>query len=51
MKLGWSEWDDQVIKTYMYPYDAEEVMKIRLSEHDDDDLHAWHYERSGMFTI
>jgi hypothetical protein len=31
MKPGRREWDDQAINSCMYPYDACEVLKIRLS--------------------
>lgn len=39
----------QRIKTCLYPRDAEEVGKIRLSERSPDDYIAWHFERSGIF--
>jgi hypothetical protein len=35
----------------MYPHDACEVLKIRLSRRDNEDFLAWHYEKSGLFTI
>jgi hypothetical protein len=40
-----------MIRTCMYPYDADEVLKIRLSKRIPDDFVVWHYERSGMFSI
>jgi hypothetical protein len=36
---------------YLYPHDAEEVLKIRLSERNYEDYIAWHYEKSGLFTV
>jgi hypothetical protein len=35
----------------MYPHDACEVLKIRLSRRDNEGFLAWHYEKSGLFTI
>jgi hypothetical protein len=40
MKPGRCERDDRVIKTCTYPHDANEVMKIRLSERDDKNFLA-----------
>jgi hypothetical protein len=35
-------WDEQVINACMFPHDASEVMKTRLSEREDNDILAWH---------
>jgi hypothetical protein len=53
MKPNRREWDEDVIKSCLYPIDAEEVLEIRLTERerDEDDYSAWHYERSGMFSV
>jgi hypothetical protein len=51
MKPGRRERDDRVIKTCTYPHDANEVMKIRLSERDDKNFLAWHYERTWLFIV
>jgi hypothetical protein len=50
MKPGRREWDDQAINSCMYPYNACEVLKIRLSGMEEDFL-AWHYEKSSLFTV
>jgi hypothetical protein len=51
MITGRREWDTHMIRTCMYPHDADEVLKIRLSERIPDDFVVWHYERSGMFSV
>jgi hypothetical protein len=51
MKLGRHEWDEQVINACMYHHDASEVLKIQLSECGEDDILAWHHERSGVFSV
>jgi hypothetical protein len=45
------EWDEQVLKTCMYPHDVEAVLRIRLSERMEEDFVAWFYEKSGIFTV
>jgi hypothetical protein len=51
MRQGHGEWDIQLIQSCLYPHDAEEVQKIRLSERISEDHIVWHYERSGIFTV
>jgi hypothetical protein len=51
MRANRREWDEQIIKACMYPHDAEEVLRIRLSQRQEDDFLAWHYESSGVFTV
>jgi hypothetical protein len=35
----------------MFPHDAAKVVKIRLPSYAEDDLLAWHYDRSGLFMV
>jgi hypothetical protein len=51
MKTDRREWDEQRIRVCMYSHDAKEVMKIHLPHQEGEDCLAWHYERSGIFTI
>jgi hypothetical protein len=51
MKANMREWDEGVIRSCMYPIDADEVLKIRLTDRGDEDCIAWHYEKSGLFTV
>jgi hypothetical protein len=38
MKPNRRDWDEHVIRSCMYPVDADEVLKIRLTERGDEDL-------------
>jgi hypothetical protein len=51
MKPGGYEWDDQVINSCMYPHDTNEVLRIRLANRNEEDIIAWHYEKTGVFTV
>jgi hypothetical protein len=51
MVLGRREWNEQLLRTCLYPHDVAEVMKIRLPDRDEEDFVAWHNERSGIFTV
>jgi hypothetical protein len=50
MILGRREWDLELLRTCMFGHDIEEVCKIRLSNMLEDTV-AWHYERSGQFSV
>jgi hypothetical protein len=51
MKAVRREWDEGLIRSCLYPHDVEEVLKIRLSNWNEEDFIAWHYEKSGMFSV
>uniref|UniRef100_A0A0A9GDM8 Uncharacterized protein n=1 Tax=Arundo donax TaxID=35708 RepID=A0A0A9GDM8_ARUDO len=51
MKTGVHEWDEDLIKSTIYAYDVAEILGIELSNQVDDDYLAWHYEKSGLFTV
>jgi hypothetical protein len=51
MKAGTREWDEDLIRTYLFPHDAKEVLKIRPTSRVEEDFIAWHYEKSGIFTV
>jgi hypothetical protein len=38
MKPNRRDWDEHVIRSCMYPVDADEVLKIRLTKRGDEDL-------------
>jgi hypothetical protein len=35
----------------MYPHDVAEVLKIRIPQRGGEDFVAWHYEKSGLFSV
>jgi hypothetical protein len=51
MHPGRREWDAQMLNSCLYPHDVEEVRKIRLSDRGTEDVIAWHYEKTGLFTV
>jgi ribonuclease HI len=51
MKADRREWDEGLIRTCLYPHDAEEVLKIRLTNRNEEDFIARHYEKSEMFSV
>jgi hypothetical protein len=50
MILGWREWDFELLRTYMYDHDIDQVKKLWLSN-TLEDIVAWHYERHGLFSV
>jgi hypothetical protein len=51
MKDGSREWDEQKLDLHLYPHDKEEVLKIWPMQQNQDDMVAWFYEKSGIFTV
>jgi hypothetical protein len=51
MKAGTREWDEDLIRTCLFPHDTEEVLKIRPTSRVEEGFIAGHYEKSGMFTV
>ncbi|KAG2560335.1 hypothetical protein PVAP13_8KG058660 [Panicum virgatum] len=45
------DWDRDLVKTIFHKHDAEEVLKIRIPTRPTDDFIAWHFEKSGIFSI
>jgi hypothetical protein len=39
------------LQTILHPHDVNEVLKIRLSGRVPEDYIAWHYEKSGIFSV
>jgi hypothetical protein len=51
MEPGLKSWNENLVRHVMNKDDAEEVLKIRLSECQPDDFPASHLEKSGLFTV
>jgi hypothetical protein len=45
MRPGSNEWDDGTLHRFFYPWDANEIRKIKLPVNKSPDWVAWHYER------
>jgi hypothetical protein len=48
---GTKEWDIEVLEKYMWPRDVDEVRRIRVPAHMDDDFSSWNFDSRGMFTV
>lgn len=48
---GSRSWDVNLIRHLFYPYDAEEILKLRTLNLGEGDLIAWHHEKSGLFSV
>jgi hypothetical protein len=51
MRSVFNEWDEGTLRRYFYPWDVEEILKIKLSEAKTPDQLAWSYEKSGIFSV
>jgi hypothetical protein len=51
MVPGRREWDVPLLKTVIFPHDAQEVVKVWLFDRAPDDHVAWFYEKFGVFSI
>jgi hypothetical protein len=48
---GRREWDEQLLRTILYPHDVHVVLKVRLLERVTEDFVSWYYEKSGIFSV
>ncbi|RLN35951.1 hypothetical protein C2845_PM03G26230 [Panicum miliaceum] len=44
-------WDAEVLKRYFFDHDVEEITKIKIPWSPMEDTIAWHYEKTGCFTV
>jgi hypothetical protein len=44
-------WNEELVKKVCYRYDAEWILKQKLPSNPCDDFVAWHYEKSGIFSV
>ena len=44
-------WDLQAVDTHFLPMDGELIRSILLSGRRQEDFWAWHYEKSGVFSV
>jgi hypothetical protein len=51
MREGTNDWDEARIRQFFHSWDAEEILKIKLPVTKVQDLVAWHYEKSGVFSV
>lgn len=51
MDAGSRSWNENLIRNVMHKEDADEVLKIRLSNQQPENFPAWHLEKTGLFTV
>nr|TKW24194.1 hypothetical protein SEVIR_3G036500v2 [Setaria viridis] len=44
-------WDEAAIRRFFYPYDANEILKIKLPSTPSADWVAWNFEKTVMFLV
>lgn len=44
-------WDDDILKQNLLPMDIEIIRQIPIGHVAQEDCWAWHYDKSGTFTI
>jgi hypothetical protein len=44
-------WDQRLLENFLWPFDAEVVRGIKIPFGRHEDVLAWHYEKSGQFTV
>ena len=45
------EWNTDLIRQIFHSFDADEICKIRIPAREVEDCIAWHYEKTGVFTV
>jgi hypothetical protein len=51
MRLGSNEWDEGTLHRYLYPWDVDEILKIKLPMSKTPNWIAWSYEKLGVFSV
>jgi hypothetical protein len=51
IREGTNDWDEARVRQFFQPSDVEEILKIKLPTAKQPDSIAWHYEKSGVFSV
>lgn len=51
INLATGEWDDELIRDNFWNIDAERILEIPIYQHDTEDFVAWHFTKSGIFSV
>jgi hypothetical protein len=51
IREGTNDWDEARVRQFFQPWDVEEILKIKLPTAKQPDSIAWHYEKSGVFSV
>jgi hypothetical protein len=50
-RRGSNEWDEGTLRRYFFPWDVEDILKIKLPANKRSDWVVWQYEKSGLFSV
>lgn len=45
------EWNIEVLQRFFHDYDFSEIIKIKIPRNVEEDFVAWHYEKTGCFSV
>jgi hypothetical protein len=45
------EWNHRLVRNIFLPVDADAILKIRIPTIEISDQFAWHFEKSGLFSV
>ena len=51
LRAACTGWDTEKVHQLFYHFDAEAICSIRLPSTETQDTLAWHFEKSGVFTV
>jgi hypothetical protein len=51
LRPGTNEWDEQLVRKVCYSQDVDWILNIKLPTYPCCDLVAWHYDKSGTFSV
>ncbi|KAK1645940.1 hypothetical protein QYE76_063745 [Lolium multiflorum] len=51
LRNGSNEWNEDLVKKVCYSQDVKWILKLKLPITACEDLVAWHYEQSGVFSV
>ena len=44
-------WKEDLLQRFFHHFDVEEILKLRIPWRNEEDMIAWHYEKTGTFTV
>jgi hypothetical protein len=51
LRNGSNEWNEDLVKKVCYSQDVDWILKLKLPITPCEDLVAWHYDQSGVFSV
>ena len=48
---GSKEWNEKILEKFFHKNDIDEILKIKIQRGHNEDEVAWHYEKTGCFSV